>query len=106
METASFGRQYGGLTLAFDDGSRAEPSHPNSYQYNSLAHHNSATSFANSHQDMQSTAGREFRPSPNLGNWQVKAKRWFDMSFYVAAIIGLSPMLAIVSLAIVVKSRG
>ena len=49
---------------------------------------------------------RTFRPSPNLSNWQAKAKRLCDIMFSASAIIALSPLLAIVGLAIVLESRG
>ena len=58
------------------------------------------------HEHSLPARGRTFRPSPNLSNWQAKAKRFCDIVFSASAIIALSPLLAIVSLAIVLESGG
>lgn len=55
---------------------------------------------------LASTSERKILPSPNFNNWHAQAKRFCDIIFSGAAIIGLSPLLALVSLAIVLETRG
>lgn len=48
----------------------------------------------------------DLAPSKNLYNWQVLAKRFFDVVLSGSAIIALVPLFALVALAIVLESKG
>lgn len=50
--------------------------------------------------------GRRMQLSPNLFNWQAKAKRSFDVLLSGLAILALAPLFILVALAIIGESRG
>lgn len=104
---ANTSRQFQGeLMIAADIMSDNEPS-PKNHRNDSISSQNIGVfELTSSYENIWSALGRTFRPSPNLSNWQAKAKRLCDIAFSASAIVGLSPILAIVSLAIVLESRG